>query len=250
MSYNYRNSKSNVINILKSPTKIEKKDNIPQNDSEFTYENGIICWTSAIFIDIKDSTKLFQSRDEKLARLMRAFTSEIITIFQESDRYRQIGIRGDCVYGIYTASQKDDLVELFRIAYKTNTFMSMLNKIISNYNYEPIIAGIGLGCDEELIIKAGRTGTGINDKIWIGKAIVDASNLSSKANRNGIEAIAMSEVYWNNIKEILFKENDNYRNWVKSKRVDPYYSSSGIECYHCSIIQSDFFEWINNGMKD
>ena len=49
--YNYKNSKSNIINILKSETPIEEKETIP-SDQEFTYENGITCWVSAIFVDM------------------------------------------------------------------------------------------------------------------------------------------------------------------------------------------------------
>lgn len=244
--YNYRNSKANVINILKSKTPIEKKSSIP-SDNEFTYENGILCWVGAIFVDIENSTELFYSKDEKLARLMRAFTSEIITIFQDKSEYSQIGIRGDCVYAIYSASYQSDLVEIFRIAYKVNTFMKMLNKIIKGYNYDPLVAGIGLGCDEDLIVKAGRSGSGINDKIWIGKAVVDAANLSSKANRNSIDPIAMSTTFYSNIIDELEKSNSNYKQWVRAYK-PTYYSNP--EFYHCNIVQSDFDEWIEGGMKD
>ena len=130
--YNYKNSKSNIINILKSTTKIEESDNIPKADENFTYDNGIYAWTGAIFIDIVNSSNLLDKKDEKLARLMRAFTSEIITIFQDFDKYRQIGIRGDCVYAIYSIPQQSDTVEMFRIAYKLNTFMKMFNQIIKS----------------------------------------------------------------------------------------------------------------------
>lgn len=242
--YNYKNSKANIINILKSKTPIEKRTSIPV-DQEFTYENGISCWVGAIFIDIENSSKLFSNKDEKLARLMRAFTSEVITILQDKDEYAQIGIRGDCVYAIYSAQYQDDLVEIFRIAYRLNTFLKMFNKIITDYDYDKINAGIGLGCDEDLIIKAGRSGTGINDKIWIGKAVVDASNLSSTAGRNGIERIAMSSCFYDNIHEILEKEDQNYKHWIKCKR--NYYGK--IEFYHCYIVQSNFDEWIDEGMK-
>ena len=131
--YNYRNSKSNIINILNSTTKIEECDNIPRADEAFTYDNGIYAWTGAIFIDIVDSSNLLDKKDEKLARLMRAFTSEIITIFQDFDKYRQIGIRGDCVYAVYSVPNRSDIVEMFRIAYKLNTFMNMFNAIIKSY---------------------------------------------------------------------------------------------------------------------
>ena len=244
--YNYRNSKANITNILKSKTPIEQKNTIPA-DNEFTYENGIEAYVSAIFIDIKSSSELFATRDEKLARLLRAFTSEIITIFQESNTYRQIGIRGDCVYGIYSTPKKEDVVEVFDIAILTNTFMKMFNKLLQENHYTSIGAGIGLGCDKELIIKAGRSGTGINDKIWIGEAVVDASNLSSIAKRYGFENIAMSSCFYNNIIGTKKKQNSKYAEWIKKVHENNDYFNGAF--YQCNIVRTDFDKWIDGGMK-
>lgn len=243
--YNYKNSKANIIEILTSKTPIEEKERIPK-DQEFTYENGIRSWVGAVFIDIENSTKLFAEKNEKLARLLRAFTSETITIMQDKEDYSQIGIRGDCVYAIYSAPYQADLVSIFNIAYRLNTFVNMFNKIIVNYGYNEINVGIGLGCDQDLIIKAGRSGFGINDKIWIGKAVVDAANLSSVAGRKGISRIAMSSLFYNNIIDTLQKETNKYKDWIKY-RSDIF---NGIEYYHCDIVQSDFNNWIEGGMKN
>lgn len=248
--YDYKNSKANIINVLTSTTKIKESDNIPNADENFTYDNGIYAWTGAIFIDIVDSSNLLDKKDEKLARLMRAFTAEIITIFQDFDKYRQIGIRGDCVYAIYSVPQQLDIVEMFRIAYRLNTFMKMFNRIIKSYGYSEIKAGIGIGCDKDLIIKAGRNGTGINDKIWIGNAIIDACNFASEGNRNGIEPIVLSKCVYSNIIEKLKKENPNYETWIKTKKSNTWYDSHSIKYYHCNIIQNDFNTWIDNGMRD
>lgn len=241
--YNYKNSKANIINILKSKTPIEKRTSVPA-DQEFTYENGISCWVSAIFIDIENSSELFKNKDEKLARLMRAFTSEVITIFQDKDDFAQIGIRGDCVYSIYSIETKDALLKTFLIAVRLNTFMKMFNKIITDYGYDKINAGIGLGYDEDLIIKAGRSGTGINDKIWIGKAVVDAANLSSIAGRNGIDNIAMSSKFHYNVHELLEQRNRKYKDWLEREE-----DSDGNVYYHCDVVQTDFNNWIDEGMK-
>ena len=240
--YNYKNSKSNVINILKSKTPIEEKETIP-SDQEFTYENGITCWVSAIFVDMKNSSALFKTKDEKLARLLRAFTSEIITIFQNFSKYSQIGIRGDCVYAIYSTPKKDDLNEIFDIAVYVNTFMKMFNKLLVENKYSTISIGIGLGCDKELIIKAGRSGTGINDKIWIGKAVVDAANLSSVANRHGYKKIAMNSCFYNNIKDF----SANKREWFNHISSSNYFDA---DFYECDVIKSEFNKWIEDGMKN
>ena len=134
--YNYRDSKSNIINILKSQTPIEKKNVIPV-DSAFTYENGILTWVASIFVDIENSTKLFNTKNEKLARLMRAFTSEIICIFQDIKNYNQIGIRGDCVYSIYDIKTTNDLIGVFKIADKLS--LNLLSSILFHSVINPVI---------------------------------------------------------------------------------------------------------------
>ena len=238
--YNFRNSKANVLNILKSPISIESKKRIPSNEDNFTYENVISCWVSAIFIDIKNSSVLFKEKNGRLVKILRAFTSELITIFQDLEVYNQIGIRGDCVYAIYSTSSQEDIDMVFDVAIRANTFLKMFNVLLSQQGYEKIEAGIGLGCDKELIFKAGRSGTGINDKIWVGKAIVDAANLSSVANRHGYKCIAMNKTFYLNIKE---KNKFIPFDKIGSKKwFDDVF-------YQCDVKELAFNKWIDSGMK-
>ena len=133
--YDYKKSKEIIESILKSPTKIVEKSNIPSTDSEFTYENGIKSWVGALFVDIVDSSKLFQTPNEDTARVIRSFCSEIISILKDDKNYREIGIRGDCVYCIYNAPYQTDLVDIFRHAYRINSFMGLFNKLLKKNGY-------------------------------------------------------------------------------------------------------------------
>lgn len=243
--YDYKKSKETIESILKSPTKIVEKSGVPSTDSEFTYENGIKSWVGALFVDIVDSSKLFQTPNEDTARVIRSFCSEIISILKDDSNYREIGIRGDCVYCIYNTPYQIDLVNIFCQAYRINTFMCMLNKLLEKNGYSPISAGIGLGCSQDLIIKAGQNGSGINDKIWIGKAVVDAAHLSDVANRTGISPIAMSPLFYENIIEYLCKEDKQYNSWIKSHSSGVYGS---IDYYHCNVIETDFNTWIEENI--
>ena len=53
---------------------------------------------------------------------MRAFCSEIIDILRKNDNYRQIGIRGDCIYAIYSTPKQSDLHAILDDAILINTF--------------------------------------------------------------------------------------------------------------------------------
>lgn len=243
--YDYGKSKETVESILKSLTQIVKKEKIPASDSDFTYENGIKSWVRALFVDIVDSSQLFETANEDTARFIRSFCSEIISILKDDENYREIGIRGDCVYCIYTAPSQQDLVKIFRHAYRINSFMNMLNKLLEKQGFTTIQAGIGLGCDRDLIIKAGQSGSGINDKVWIGQAVIDAAHLSGRANRDGIFSIAMSPLFYNNVNELLCEANLKYKTWIKEYRLG-YYGS--IDFYHCDIVETNFEEWIEENI--
>lgn len=144
------------------------------------------------------------------------------------------------MYSINTTQYKSDLRQLFKTSVRINTFMKMFNYRLNHYNYDSIKVGIGLGCSEELVVKAGQVGSGINDKIWIGKAFVDASHLSDKANRNGLSPILMSNLVFSNIEDLLIQENKSYADWIALES-----SKFDLEkFYGCDIVNIAFDNWI------
>lgn len=244
--FDYYESKKRVYDILNSKTKIKNKDCIPSNDSEFTYENGIKAWVGAMFIDIKESSKLFKKYDEeKLARILRAYFSEIVGILKLNNNYRQIGIRGDCVYAIYSVSTKDDLEKILSDSILINTFNKMFQKILVNSNFASFEIGIGLGLSKTLIVKTGQKFSSINDNVWIGESVVDASKLSGQGNRDGFKTIVMNESFFNNIKEFNANSEHKYSYYISSKY--SYKSQSNV--YQCDMIDVDYNKWIDGGMK-
>mgnify|MGYP002624048540 CR=1 FL=1 len=178
--------------------------------------------------------------NQDISKIIKSFTSELIEILRNNDNLREVGIRGDCVYAIYTTPTQKDDDELFTLACYCNTYLIMLNELLAEYNLPSIKAGIGLATSKLLVIKAGRKHVGINDKIWIGNAVVDASNFSSIANRKGYRSIVMSVPFYKNI---IKYEKDIKENLVKAE-------SDYGDCYMGNIIITDFKNWIKNGMKN
>ena len=244
--YNYVEGRKRILNILDSKTNIQASETIPKSDEEFTYENGIRSWVGALFVDIRNSSEYFtQNKPDIVARVMRAFCSEIITILSANDAYRQIGIRGDCVYAIYSCPLKDDIDSIFTDAAQINTFRKMFSTILENKGFPSINFGIGLGTNQDLIIKAGKKGSGISDLIWIGDAVIDASNLSGLANKGSYQPIVMSSCFYENIKDIKPTEAHTYKDWI-TKQYSPELKQA---VYHCDIVISDFNEWIQEKLQ-
>jgi hypothetical protein len=223
---------------------IEEKKKLPV-DGNFTFENGYRTWLTSIFIDIRDSSKLFTSiNQEETAKVIRAFISELIEILRDDDGFMlEIGIRGDCVYAIYNTPSKEDILNCANKTFYANTFIEMFNKMLWRRGIEPIKAGIGMSTGCDLVIKTGRKGIGINEKVWIGTAVTEASNLSSLGDKNDYRRLMYS---WRSY--INFIDGLKARN--SEKDVEKWFTSINNpipnigNVYNADIIQSTFNEWI------
>lgn len=221
-TYDFKAGKARVEEILNNRTEVIEQNSIPK-DSQFTYENGYYGWVSAIFVDIRDSTTLFQNSDKvKVSKIIRCFTSEIIEILRYDDNLREIGIRGDCVYAIYTTPNTDDIYEIADKSFYINSYIRELNSLLSKNEYPQLRIGIGVSSAQELVVKAGRKNTGICNNVWIGNAVTTASNLSSIGGKNGAPTIAFSAICYNNFIERLKEENPSASSWF-TMRFSPQY---------------------------
>lgn len=248
MEYNYKDGKSRIIQILDNETEIKEKQSIPLNDSEFKYDNGIKAWTSSIFVDLRNSSEMMEDESYlEMSKILRVFISETLEILNlEKDLIRELGIRGDCVYGIYSTPKDSHEFRIFDLTIWINTLIEMLNKLLSEKGYREIKVGIGFSCDYEFIVKTGRKGTGTYDKVWIGDSIHTASNLSSCMNKANRKSTGLNP---NNIKYI----KDKLKEKNPEKDIESWFSTFSYknrEYTQCNIIKIDFNEWIKGGMKE
>lgn len=245
--YEYKKGKDRIVAILDNKLEVVEKDELPSDDS-FTFNNGYYSWVSSVFVDIRSSSELFADENkEKVAKLIRSFTSEIIEILRKDDNLREIGIRGDCVYAVYTTPKKDDVYEIADKTFYVNTYMNMLNSLLSERSLPTITAGIGMSTAQELVVKAGRKDVGINNKVWIGIAVSRASNLSSLGNKNGLSPIVYSNLSYSNFIDKLVENNKNKspKEWFHE-----HFDNTNKTYYSADIIELDFNSWINEGMPE
>lgn len=240
MYYNYEDGKERIEKILNNSTEIIKKD-LPKDDSQFTYDNGIRCWIGSIFVDIVKSSNIIEKENDiEVSKILRSFSSEIIAIMNSTNNVREIGVRGDCVYGIYATPKQNDVYELSDIAAYINTCIKMINKLLTKKGYKNISVGIGVSIGEDLVVKAGQKGTGINDRIWIGKAVVKACNLANIAGRNGKKQIGFSSIAYNNFIDRLVEYNADAKSWFDYDSLN--------NAYFADIIITEFNKWINDNI--
>lgn len=87
-------------------------------------------------------------------------------------------------------------------------------------------------------------GSGINDNIWIGDAVIDASKLSNEAGRSGNEPIIVDGNFYSNIKDFDANESHKYSYYAEEQ----YSPKLGENVYLFNMIISDFNNWINNNL--
>lgn len=245
--YDYQEQKQRIIEILDCKTDIDRRDFVPC-DSNFTFENGIEAPVASIFVDIRDSSSFFKNNKKDIvSRIMRAFIGQVIRILRSDNNLRDIGIRGDCVFAIYSAKTCSELKEIFGCATYVNTFILMFNKILEEKGFPTFQIGIGLGYDpKELVIKAGEKGTGHKDYVWVGDAVIDASNCCNVANKSGLKTIVISHSYYEKIKSLKPNKDKElyYSNYFKRHYLN------GELYYDCELVKTTFSDWIEEGMKD
>lgn len=243
-TYDYKNGKERIEEILYGDLEVIKKEKLPK-ESEFTFDNAYQGWVTGLFVDIRESTKLFSGEDKnQVSKVIKSFTSEIIEILRLDDNLREIGIRGDCVYAIYTTPQKDDIYEIADKSFYINTFMKMLNRLLEKRGYPTVKVGIGVSSAEELVVKAGRENVGINNLVWIGNAVTKASKFSGLGNKEGRGSIIFSECSYINFIERLKEKNKDAGLWFTK------YDDNDLGTYYAAdVIKTEFNNWIVNGMK-
>ena len=247
-NYDYKERKKKVEEILDNTDAVNEVKRFPR-DEDFTYTNGYKAWASAIFVDLRDSTTLFTGHnDVEISKMIRGFTSEIIEILMkdtDKEDLKEIGIRGDCVYAVYSTPYQKDFYDIANRAFHINTYMKMLNKLLSDRRLPSIRAGIGLGASETLTVKAGRKHSGVNNLVWIGESVATAAKLSDLGNKNGTDPIVMSSVFYNNYIKVQKEKQSHAEVWW-TKKSDTNY---GVY-WHGNIVKSEFNDWIVDGMKN
>ena len=89
-----------------------------------------------------------------------------------------------------------------------------------------------------LMIKAGYSGSGLNDVIWMGDVVNSASHLSGEAGRNGRKPLVVSSCIYGNL-------NDHNQSLLTS-----FYSSSDWTTkYEGNIVNTSMDNWYEEHCK-
>jgi len=197
--YDYEKSITRIDDILnKQDSSFEELKSFPSTD-KLTFKNGFYVYATALFVDIRDSSNLIKDHKRPtLAKIYRSFISEVIAIMNGDINCKFINIDGDCVSGVYETLKKDDIDSVFSTSAQISSIIDILNCKLKKKNIKKIEIGIGIDYGRLLLIKAGFSGSGLNEVAWMGDALNTASKLCSKANKDiYYETVVSSSLYRN-----------------------------------------------------
>lgn len=214
----------------------DNKSSIPIRD-KLTYKNGYYVDVTALFIDIVDSSKLTDGHKRPtLAKMYRCFLSECVAIMNSYEICKEININGDCVWGVFETPKIKDVDAVTDVAAKLLSMINVLNYKLKKKKYEEIRVGIGIDDGVALMVKAGYSGSGLNDVIWMGDVVNSACHLANKAGRNFRKSIIISSQVYSNI----FEDTQKY---FKKCTID------GMTYYEGDFIWEPIENWYKENCK-
>jgi len=233
-TYSHIDSSERIKDILDSAETFEEVNEIPTRN-RLTYSNGFYVNCSALFVDIRGSSQLPAKHSRPvLGKIYRAFLSECVSVINSNLNCREIFINGDCVSGILNTPYKEDINAAFYTAATLNSMLHILNWKLQQKGYTPISCGIGIAYGRALMLKAGYKGSTINDVIWMGDVVNEASNLCHQGNKGSRMGLQVSTTVQNNL-------NDHYKGLLSPVHL---YMPSGIDQYEGSVINLAMEKWL------
>ncbi|EGR0144108.1 adenylate/guanylate cyclase domain-containing protein [Vibrio cholerae] len=234
--YEHELSFDRIDEILdESDKSFEEVTEIPSRD-KLTYKNGYYVKCSALFVDIRGSSELPEKHKRPtLAKLYRSYISEVVAIMNGNSDCSEIRIEGDCVSGIYNTPKKYQINGMFNDAARINSLIKVLNYKLEKRGITKIDVGIGMDYGRALMIKSGYKGSGLNEIVWMGDVVNQASNLCNNANKGlGNKVIFASNVIYDNLNE--HNQDLMEKNYTH-------------DCYHGNFVNTDMESWYDENCK-
>lgn len=236
IQYNFSDSIQRLNEIIsRSESDFKELDRIPAR-SELSFSNGFYVSCSALFVDIRYSSELTDIHKPRvLAKLYRAYISEVVAIMNGNPSCSEINVIGDGILGVFDTPDKSDIDGVFSTAARISSIVDILNYYYKKNGMEEITVGMGMSWGKALMVKAGYKGSGINDVIWMGEVVNDAFKLADYGNREKDDSEMMvSNVFHHNLNE------------DKKKLLE---RNAKRDCYHGDVVNGEMDKWYRTNCR-
>lgn len=229
--FEFKKSAERISEILdSSDASYEEHKGIPSRD-KLSFTNGYYVDVTVVFVDIRGSKALTEKHTRPvLAKIYRAYISEMISVLKGNTKISEIYIEGDGVWAVFDTRTKSDVDSVFGTAAQVASLVDILNVKLEKKGYSTIEIGIGIDDGDSLYIKAGYKGSGINEVVWIGRVVGTCASLCSNGNKSWDDREMMvSEAVYGNLSDY----NKTLLEWNQAR-----------QCYHGYIVNILMNDWV------
>lgn len=225
-SYNLTNSLIRINDILNSSDNEYKDHNGIPSESSLTFKNGYYVDITVLFVDLRGSKELANKHKRPvLAKIYRSYISEVIAVLKSNVTINDIFIEGDGVWAVFNTTTNDHVNRVFDTAAQIASLTDILSIKFKKKGYSEIKVGIGIEDGSSLYMKAGYSGSGINEVVWIGKVVGEAAKLCNFGSRSWMDARIM-------LSERIYKMlDDDYKKLCEWNNTRYCYQSNAINIY-------------------
>lgn len=230
--YDHIASFGRLRSVLSQPdVEYQEKDSLPDRTA-LTYSNGFYANCCALFVDIRGSSKLpAKYKRPTLARLYRAYVSEVVAIMNSEIRCREINIVGDGAWAVYNTPFTTDIDDVFSLAARIHSMVKVLNYELRQKGIDSISVGLGMSWGRALMIKAGYKGSGLDDVVYMGDVVNHAAKLAAHGSESYIDhPLMVSDNFYGNLNE----HNQGLLTWNRARN-----------CWHGNVINLAMEEWFD-----
>lgn len=241
LQYSIQDSHDRIREILDAAdNSYEDRESIPSEDS-LTFTNGFYVDVTALFIDIRGSSRLAQVHKRPvLGKIYRAYISECVAVINSNPNCSQVFIEGDAVIGVFSTPLMADVDSVLETAAQLGSLNILLNHHLSKKQYSMLNCGIGIADGTALMIKAGHKGSSVNEIVWLGDVLSEAAHLCSQGNRGGRQQFQISTRVHDCLKPA-------YQAMLKPVQLGTLLG--GVACYEASIGNIAMHGWLINCLK-
>ena len=237
-SYSAQASADRIDEILTASDQgYEERDSIPARSS-LTYKNGFYVNCTCVFMDIRDSSSLpSKYQRPTVGKIYRAYISESVALLNSRSGCKEVNIDGDAVWGVFSTPYKSDVDAAFAAAASLSSVVDILNcRFVKKTSHiASIKVGIGVAYGRALMIQAGYKGSGVNEVVWMGDTVNQASKLCSYGNQSWADSETMvSDSVYGNLNE----HNRSLLTWHASRN-----------CWQGYVINIAINDWVQRNCE-
>lgn len=166
-----------------------------------------------------------------LAKIMRAYISEVVAVMRGAATISEIYIEGDGVWGVFNTTTNPEVVSVMNTVAQIASVIDILNVRLAAKKYSTVSVGIGVEDGSTLYIKGGYKGSGINEVVWVGRIVGKAAALCNHGNRNSYDKeIMVSDRIYNML-------DDHWKSLLGWNSIR--------NCYHSNAVNTVMNNWVS-----